>query len=431
MPIARFRSFMGIAKEATPGTPVSPTDYITLTSDPKPKDTYTKLDDKSWRGSAVSTYAKVVGQRKAEISIDGNVNPSTIGYLLGSLLPDLSTTAANTTTLSLGTTASSGGTFAAGAEYWVITALGAWGESGKSNEVTATLVANGTQVLNWVAVVGATGYKIYRGTTPAGESVLVTTIGSGATITYTDTGTSSGAGTPPAAGTFLNTHAFAVRNVVDGQPTSFTLTDFNGDQAKQYAAAKFEDLAFKFSADGLITYAAKAKCWASSVAGSIPTPSYSTVDPMAAWTGVVSLSGAPVPYVMSGELSIKRPVEVLQTINGIQDPYALFSGAVSVTGKFSTVWQTNDPNYQNYIGATGGGYLPIDIKFTQPNSSNSLQLHCSKAAYTMVEYARGKDYVEGALSFEAVGSTSDAGASAGYSPIKATLTNMVASGTYQ
>jgi len=101
--------------------------------------------------------------------------------------------------LSLGATATTGGTFAAGAYFWKLTALNAKGETLASNEVTVTLAVNGTQVLNWAAVTGATGYRVYRGTVAGSENALVTTLG--AVTTYTDTGTAGTTASPPTTNT--------------------------------------------------------------------------------------------------------------------------------------------------------------------------------------------------------------------------------------
>lgn len=102
-------------------------------------------------------------------------------------------------TISLGTTASSGGTFTAATYYWKLTAINDQGETVGSNEVSATLVANGTQVINWSAIGGATGYKLYRGTSAGGQNVLVTTLGK--VLTYTDTGTAGTSATVPTSNT--------------------------------------------------------------------------------------------------------------------------------------------------------------------------------------------------------------------------------------
>jgi len=101
--------------------------------------------------------------------------------------------------LSLGATATTGGTFAAGPYFWKLTALNAKGETLASNEVTATLALNGTQVLNWAAVAGAAGYNLYRGTAVGAENARSATLG--AVTTYTDTGTAGTAVSPPTTNT--------------------------------------------------------------------------------------------------------------------------------------------------------------------------------------------------------------------------------------
>lgn len=92
------------------------------------------------------------------------------------------------------------------AYFWVITATNANGETVKSNEKTLTISApNQTAVLSWAAVPNATGYKIYRGTSAGvyGASSLLTTISSGSTLTYNDTGTATGAGQPVSPSTAI------------------------------------------------------------------------------------------------------------------------------------------------------------------------------------------------------------------------------------
>jgi hypothetical protein len=105
----------------------------------------------------------------------------------------------NATSLAAGGSLTSGTTY-----YYVVTALTAAGETTKSNEQSATPSGgNLTTNVNWAAVTGATGYKIYRSTTSGtyGASSLLTTIASGATVTYADTGSATTTGTPPASNT--------------------------------------------------------------------------------------------------------------------------------------------------------------------------------------------------------------------------------------
>jgi len=99
----------------------------------------------------------------------------------------------------------SGGTFAAIGTYgFKITALNATGESGPSSEITVTITATTqTIVLTWTQTPGATGYKIYLTATPGTyvSPALLTTIGSGATVTFTVTNGTVGAGAPPTTNT--------------------------------------------------------------------------------------------------------------------------------------------------------------------------------------------------------------------------------------
>lgn len=99
----------------------------------------------------------------------------------------------------------SGGTFAAGAYFWKITAIYPGGESGPSSEVTATLVLNGSANLTWSALpAGATGAKVYRGTVTGQENILVVTLG--VVTAYTDTGIAGTAATVPGTTAFKQIH---------------------------------------------------------------------------------------------------------------------------------------------------------------------------------------------------------------------------------
>ncbi|MSQ93232.1 MAG: hypothetical protein EXR98_01605 [Gemmataceae bacterium] len=92
-----------------------------------------------------------------------------------------------------------GGALAVGTTYYyVITAITPSGESVPSNEQSRTPTAgNRTVGLSWNAVVGATGYRVFRSTTPdVYTDALLTTINTGATTTFTDAGAAVGAGTP-------------------------------------------------------------------------------------------------------------------------------------------------------------------------------------------------------------------------------------------
>ncbi len=87
-------SFVGIAKEATPGTFVASANYLPVNKF-DPQDTTMWLTNDTWQGSAVSTYDKVAGPIYSEISCGGPVVPDMIGYLITGALGDVTTTGAS------------------------------------------------------------------------------------------------------------------------------------------------------------------------------------------------------------------------------------------------------------------------------------------------------------------------------------------------
>jgi hypothetical protein len=90
-----------------------------------------------------------------------------------------------------------------GTYYYVVTATTALGETTPSSEESAEVTAQQGQVqLSWGgSQPDATGYKIYRGTAPGQENVIVATITNGSTDTFVDTGGPTTPGTPPATNT--------------------------------------------------------------------------------------------------------------------------------------------------------------------------------------------------------------------------------------
>jgi hypothetical protein len=319
MPLSTYRTIVGIAKEVTEGTPVLPVDFIPVTADPKPSNKLLMLADKGWRGSRTADYGMVAGTRHAELTIDGNVDPATIGYFLQSLLPD---------------------------------------------EVV------------------------------------------------------TGAASP-------FTHAFSLLNTGNQQPKGYTLTDFDGGQANQYAAARASDLSFAFTADGLLSYTSKWTAWAGVPNAAVLASSYSPAPPIANWTGVAQIAGAPSSIIIDGSVDLKQPVEATHTIDGSQDPYKMWCGEVAVSGKLNVFYE-DQAELVRYLNNTQPA---LDLKWAQ-GANSSLQLHMSKAAYTASDVVRSKAYGMVAIAFTAVATVTDAGASAGFSPIKATVVNAKPTGTF-
>lgn len=160
----------------------------------------------------------------------------------GPALPPVQNAAVGSTT---------GGSMAAGTYYYVITAETAAGEStvffpsGSTNQQSATVSSGstGSVSLSWNVVPNATGYKIYRSTTPGSGTTtwfttpaLITTIGSGSTVTYTDTAASASAGAPPAINTavvptmflFNETTGLSGKVLYNGDVTTYATPSASG-----------------------------------------------------------------------------------------------------------------------------------------------------------------------------------------------------------
>ena len=90
------RSYLGVAKEATKGTAVAPTDFIpVLASKLKPVDLIGELYDEGLRGSLVKNYNYIPGRTHTTFDFGGAVFADTFGYVLGGLLGDVTTTGAS------------------------------------------------------------------------------------------------------------------------------------------------------------------------------------------------------------------------------------------------------------------------------------------------------------------------------------------------
>ena len=107
---------------------------------------------------------------------------------------------------------SAGGSLAGGTHYFKVVALlksgGSLAYSAPSAEVLIGVSSGAAVTISWSAVSGASGYRIYRGTSAGGERVYRDTSSTSTTFTYTGSGETSGA--PRTSGTLWN-----VKNTIE------------------------------------------------------------------------------------------------------------------------------------------------------------------------------------------------------------------------
>jgi hypothetical protein len=320
------RSYLGIAKEATKGTAVAPTDFIPVAKDSlKPQDIVDPLYDTGLRGSNVLNYAYIQGRTRSTVDFGGAVFADTVGYGIAGLLGSVATTGASapfTHTISL------------------------------KNSLTSD---------------------------------------------------------------------------VDVQPISYTLTDFYAVDVRSYPGCQFSDFSLKFNADGMLEYDTKTTGWASSTVAD-PTPTFSTILPTPVWRGTVSIGGATVATAMSGNIDMSRPVTPVYGISNTQNPYQVFLGPLEVTGKITFLMET-DAELTRFLNNTQPAIV-LNWSYGTGASLVQIQATISKGAYTAAMIERGEDFVQVSIDLNGQSTTTDAGSTGGYAPIKWVLQNAKASGTY-
>lgn len=224
------------------------------------------------------------------------------------------------------------------------------------------------------------------------------------------------------------THTFTTLNTAPFQPPSYTITDYNGIQAKQVPGALVSEIQLKFTATGLVEYSVKLVGFKESNV-STPSKTFTTEVVKPAWQGVVTLGGSATTLLADGEITVKRTAEAVPTVNGTQDPAAIWAaGDLEATGKLNLLY-TNETEYAKFVAGTSSS---LDISFTSGATTTlrTIGFHCSKTLYTAAIHDRAvgsKGYVTIPFTFTAVANTSDVGSSGGYGPIKWTLANLISS----
>ncbi|MGW2920422.1 hypothetical protein ACWDBF_21525 [Streptomyces angustmyceticus] len=399
---APAKQFVGIAPEATQGTPVAMTATV-LVNEFKPKDQPKFLEDKSWRGSmATDSFAQIAGVKAAELDLGGPVYGDGIGYFLRNVLGDMAVTATATGT---------------GA-----TTLAASAAAGASSLSCAATIPNGTVVQIGS---GATAEVATTGT-PSGSGPYTIPL-TGYTLQYAH---ASAQAVTPATGPYTQAHSLL--NSGSGQPLTHTLTHFLGPTptsgARQYPGACFSEVSFKWNAESeLLTWSGKATTFPSVALGSAPVSNPSTVLPVASWRmsagiGGPASGGTLLNTITDGEITIKRELNPYYTTTGVQTPYIIQRGGVTVEGKLNFVASDESPLLYMLNNTQPQLQLVIDNGLTGVNRI-AIQFDVAIAAFTDVDPDGTKAAVEYGGNWTSVLSTTNAGGSGGYSPIKVSVTN--------
>lgn len=228
-----------------------------------------------------------------------------------------------------------------------------------------------------------------------------------------------------------NSHAFSLLNSGTAQPATHTFTHFQGTPAtvaaRRVPGACLSELTVKFNAESeLFTCEFKGTGWPTTLAAAAPTSSPSTIPALASWRGAVSVGGSPVANVNTFEITIKRNLKPYYTINGTQNPYSIWRSTLEVTGKANFVADDEAPHLA-YLDHTKPA---LQVSITNGGSGATL-LSCTvdvaQGVYSSSKLSGGNEAIEYDVEWEAVSTSTNAGASGGMSPCAVTVQNSVAS----
>lgn len=216
-------------------------------------------------------------------------------------------------------------------------------------------------------------------------------------------------------------HTFSVLNSGTYQAPTWTITDYNGFEGRQYPFGVFSQVEFTLSPDALLMASISGTAFASTSV-SKPTQTFSAKTALAAYKAAVTIAGSASVLLQSATLTIARNVTPVTALNNSNSPTTIFGGSVAYSGSFTAIF-TDDTFLTPMLNGTA---TALDFSFT--NGADILDLHSTSGLFLTAPIQRGSDgYMQIAVTFSGVANTTDVSvAGGGYSPVLATLTNTTA-----
>ena len=443
-------SWLGIARELTAGTPVLPAYTQPLDQGSfEPEDTPKFLQDKAIRGAMTDLFYETLGVESATFSFGGPNFLDTHGYFFDNVFGDLSTTAGNfggpqtsTTAIAVGATSFTIGSapgaanFTVGAYIQLGTALTANTPGSYGNEVILISSTGASNVVNFISTPLRFAHPVViNGSTVAGSTVASTIPATVAVFTHRFAALNSNLGYGGAYGAQPPTHTFTdVTNIVN----TFTNATYgtaatNPFGARYYPFSCLKNIDFSGNAEQLLGVKVAGDSFLSSPwpSGSSPTLNVTSSRPIPNWNSTVSTVGPSGQIVNTdvGEFSVsfKRQTQVYWTVQGIQQPFVIARGPLTMDGTIQYDPTINEfPLDYMLLNAQA----PMTITCTNagiPNSGSAFTLtfQASQVANIKSKIMRSKALIGYGNSFEGVANSADIGGSGGLGPGTITLINSI------
>src|SRR5690606_14234034 len=116
------------------------------------------------------------------------------------------------------------------------------------------------------------------------------------------------------------------------------------------------------------------------------------------------------------EITFSRNVSLVHTVDGAADPFQIWQGPLSVSGRLMLV-APNEDEWDRYMTVAPAA-LRFKFEKTISGATHSLQFDLSKVAYTSAKVERGDDYTQVSVQFDAIATADDAGNTGGLAPAK-------------
>jgi len=214
-------------------------------------------------------------------------------------------------TITSSTVIPSGGSFASGTWFFVITSKNAWGETIASTEVEVDIAAGITNSiqLNWSLVPKASSYTVY-GTLVSGTYGATSLIATTANTSITITSFAPTAGQPPVSSTAYNKPAANATFYV-----TYDRFKIATDYAPQFVTS-FSDVQTSYGGDTINT-------------GTFSSPVY-TLNPLGLAADLIFANGAQGMYMVQlNNVTVNNPVNTLTPASGDGDIRNAFKNALA------------------------------------------------------------------------------------------------------
>lgn len=394
------RQYIGVGVETVQGTAVVPAVTIPVNNF-DPFDQPTWIDDNALRGSVTGPFNRVAGPNHSEFDMGGPLYFDTAGYLFANIFGDVTYA---------GTYSGSG-----------TTTLASSASAGDTSISVDDSIASGTVIQ--ISTDNSSEVRTTTGVTGSGPY----------TVTFTDALDRAHATSQvvrPIVTPYQQT--YAVLNSGNAQPSSLTITDYQGPAGssgmRAYAGCCLSELSLSGTVESsAITYTAKGMGWPSATAATFASAP-SSVVPQAAWETKVGLngtvSGSQIKTVNEFAFTFTRVLQVYDTAQNTQNPYFIVRGILTVSGTANIV--VADETYLSYL--TGNTQPQAQFLISNGLSGDdllSLQIDAQQCAFNTSKISRGNPAVEAQITFDFIANTTNAGFSGGFSPCLITAQNAV------